>query len=54
LRASLESVERIGISGAHQGDGFIAHINRHPDVDHWLARSVSRSCYCDSELKVKG
>ena len=34
-RESLQSVERLGTSGAHQSDGFAAHVDCDPDDDHW-------------------
>ena len=53
-RAALQSVERIGTSGAHQSDGFAAHVDCDPDVDHWITRSVSCSCCRNGSLGDQG
>ena len=42
------------VKSAHQGDGFAAHIDCDPDVDHWIAGCVSCSCGCDRKLMEKG
>ena len=53
-KTSLESAKRISTTSAHEGDGFAAHINCDPNVDHWIAGCLSCSCGCDWKLREKG